>query len=373
MTVTATPEAPAPAAAPVSETLAVGGRSIQSWLARQRWWIVRVLLLPLHLAIFTILTFILIRSVPGDPVLAHLGPNYTAEAYSDMQRSMGLDGSVWDQLVRYLGNVVHLDLGTSLSTNKPVLDDFANRLPGTLELAVTALVGCILFSLLLSFLAVFRPRLKVSGVVRGYSRTAGAIPEFVLAIAALFVFYAVLRWAPAPLGRLDSFLSTPKRVTGFPYLDTILTGRFDATASMTEHLVLPLAVLILAQSAILTKILISSLQKSLGTAPTWFRIASGSSKSAVVVSVYRRALPPAVTLCGTLFGYLLGGAVILESLFGFAGMGQYAVTAVTTSDYIAMQGFLLVIAFISLVVFLLVDLGNMLLDPRRRPGVRAEA
>ena len=369
-TVGTRPSPPVEAIDPVA--LRVGGRSRQSWLARQRWWIVRVLLLPVHLAIFTVLTFILVRSVPGDPVLAHLGPNYTPEAYDDMQAAMGLSGSVWDQLGAYLGRVLQFDLGESLSTKRPVLEDFATRLPSTLELALMALVGCIVFSLLLSFLAVFRPRWRVSGVIRGYARTAGAIPEFVLAIAALFVFYATLRWAPAPLGRLDSMISTPPPVTGLPFLDTLLTGRFDATVSMSSHLVLPLVVLVLAQSAILTKILVSSLQKSIDTPPTWFRIASGASKPAVVVSVYRRALPPAVTMCGTLFGYLLGGAVVLETLFGFAGMGQYAVTAVTTSDYIAMQGFLLVVAFISLVVFLIVDLANMMLDPRRRPGVRTE-
>jgi peptide/nickel transport system permease protein len=345
---------------------------LAAWFARQRWWIVRVLLLPVHLFIFTVVTFILIRSVPGDPVLAHLGPNYTKAAYNQMKTAMGLDGSVFEQLLRYLGNIVHLDLGTSLSSGAPVLSDFAVRLPSTLELAFMGLVGCIIVSLVLSYVAVFRRSGVANRIIRGYSRTAGAIPEFVLAVASLFLFYAILGWSPAPLGRLDSMISAPPVISGFPFLDTILNGDWEATGSMVQHLILPILVLIVAQSAILTKIMISGLEKSIDTAPTLFRIASGASKTSIIVSVYRRALPPSITLSGSLFGYLLGGAVILESLFGFAGMGQYAVAAVTTNDYVAMQGFLLVIAFLSLVVFLIVDLVNMLLDPRRRPGVRTE-
>ena len=117
------------------------------------------------------------------------------------------------------------------------------------------------------------------------------------------------------------------------------------------------------------KLLISGLEEAVDAPATRFRIASGAPRRVVMLRLYRRALPATVTMLGTLFGYLLGSAVIIESLFGFTGMGQYMVEAVNAKDFVAMQGFLLAVAVISLTVFLIVDLVNMSLDPRRKPGV----
>jgi ABC-type dipeptide/oligopeptide/nickel transport system permease component len=342
-------------------------------LKRQRWWITRVVALPFHLLVFTILTFFLLRSVPGDPVLQLLGQNATPQAYTKLQKSLGLNGSLWSQLVHYLDNVAHFNLGDSLISGRPVLSELGDRVPATVELALMGLIGTIIFSLIASYVVVLHPRNVVSRLLKAYAQAAGALPEYVLAIAALFLFYTTLHWAPAPVGRLSTSLSSPEKITGLPWLDTVLQGDWAATASMTAHLFLPIAVLVFAQSAIMIKILTSGLEEALDAAPTRFRVASGASRLAVMASIYRRAAPSAVTMSGILFGYLLGGAVIVETLFGFSGMGSYAVNAVNSADFTAMQGFLLVVAGLSLVVFLIVDLLNMVIDPRRRPGVTKEA
>lgn len=341
-------------------------------LRRQRWWLTRLAALPVHLLVFVVATFFLVRAVPGDPVLVLLGQNYTPEAYAAMQERLGLDGSLLAQLGNYLASVARLDLGESLMTGRPVLTEIRDRLPATLELALLALGCSVLVSVAASYFVVMKPANPVSRVVRGYARAAGAIPEYVIAIAAIFVFYATLRWAPAPVGRISVELVAPVPVTGFPLLDALLGGDAAAFASIASHLVLPVAVMVLAQSALLVKLLVHGLDEALDAPQTLFRIASGAPRWSAVVSAFRRAAPPAVTMAGTLFGYLLGGAVVLEGLFGFTGMGQYAVDAVNTGDVIATQGFLLVIAAMALLVFLLVDLGNMLVDPRRRPGVNSE-
>jgi peptide/nickel transport system permease protein len=342
-------------------------------LRRQRWWAGRILVLPLHLLVFTILSFLLIRLVPGDPVRAKLGPQTDEAAYAALKTAMGLDGSLFAQLTAYLAGLGRGDLGNSLATGAPVAREIGARLFGTVELALMGLVGSIVLSLVLSYVVVMSDRNPVSRAIRAYSRAAGAVPEYVLAVFGLIVFFTWLRVVPAPLGRLDAGMVPPNVVTGFPFLDTMLQNYWAATASMAAHLVLPVAVMAVSQAPILIKLLVSGLDDAMAAAPTRFRIASGASRWRVVLSVYRRAIPPAITMCGTLFGYLLGGAVILETLFGFAGMGKYAVDAVTASDYLALQGFLLVIAALALVVFLVVDLVNMVVDPRRRPGVRAEA
>lgn len=339
---------------------------------RQRWWLGRVAVLPVHLLIFIIFAFLLVRLVPGDPVRGLMGQNYTPEGYAKLQAALGLDGSTLSQLGSYLGNVVQLDLGQSLISGREITSDFAARLPATVELAVMGLVASVLFSLVASYAAVMWPKNPLCRGIRGYAQAAGALPEYILAILAIFVFYAVLHWAPAPIGRLPATMSTPPSWTGLPWIDTVLQGNWAATGAMSAQLALPILVMVLAQSALIIRLLINGVEEQIDSAPTLFRVASGASRVTVLASVYRRAAPSAVTMTGTLFGYMLGGAVILESLFGFKGMGAYAVDAVNASDFPAIQGFLLVIATISLLVFLAVDLTNMVIDPRRRPGIRVE-
>lgn len=335
---------------------------------KNRWWIVRAILLPVYVLIFSIVSFFLVRSIPGDPVLHVLGQNATHKAYLDMQQALGLDGSLITQLGHFLAGFFHGTLGTSISTGKPVLLDFANRMPSTLELAVLGLGLCVVLSAVAAYVCVMRPRWTVSRVSRFYARTAGSIPDYVLAIIGLYVFYVLLGWAPAPVGRLGSDLQAPPTITGLPLLDALISGYGLAAISILGHYVLPVLVLVVANSAIVLRVLIEGLEEAVTAAPTRFRVAAGATHGSVVLSMFRRAAPPAVTMIGTLFGYLLGGAVILETLFGFVGIGQYVVAAVKVNDVIAIQGFLVLIAAVSLVVFLIIDIVNMVVDPRRRPG-----
>lgn len=338
------------------------------FLKHQQWWVQRVAALPAHLLFFVIVTFFLVRMIPGDPILVLLGQNYSPEGYRALQEQLGLDGSVPAQLWRYLGGIVHLDLGDSLISGRPVLTELLDRLPPTLELALLGLGASILVSLAAAYFLVSHPTNPLSRILRGYARAAGAIPEYVLAIAAIFVFYATLHLAPAPLGRLSVELTSPAVRTGFPLLDAAIDCDWPAFASTAAHLVLPVCVLVLSQSALLMKLLVSALDEAAAASPTLFRIASGAGRGTVLLSVFRRAAPASVTMAGILFGYLLGGAVVLENLFGFTGLGSYVVDAVASGDFVATQGFLLVVATLSLFVFLVVDLVTMLLDPRRRAG-----
>jgi peptide/nickel transport system permease protein len=346
------------------------------WLAsavrKNRWWIMRTLMLPVHMTIFAFVVFVLVRAIPGDPVLTILGTQFTPQLYARTKQALGLDGSFLAQLGTYYGNLVHFRLGNSLVSGLPVTTELATRLPATLELALQAMVAVAVCSLLASYIAVLRPASIAARVIRGYARTAGALPEFCVGLGLIFVFYAELHWAPAPLGRIDPGLTQPPPITHFPLLDAVLEGDWPVTVSMIKHLVLPIAVEVIAQSGVMVRLLVSGLEESMEAAPTRFRIASGASRRTVTLSMYRRALPATVTMLGTLFGYFLGGAVILESLFGFTGMGQYLVDAVNAKDFVSLQASLLVVGGLSLVVFLVVDLVNMLLDPRRKPGVRAE-
>ncbi|MGY4857448.1 ABC transporter permease [Cryobacterium sp. AP23] len=344
---------------------------MKTLFTRNRWWITRVAILPVHLLVFAAVTFFLIRAIPGDPVLTVTDSDVSPEQYEAVKESLGLNGSIAQQLGTHLLRVLTFDLGNAMVSGRPVLEEFAQRLPFTLELVVLAVASVIVFSLLASWVIVFRPRNVLSRALRIYARTAGAIPEFVFAVAAIFFFYATLKWAPAPLGRVDSRQSLPDVVTGFPIIDALLAGDLDVAAAILRHLVLPILVLTVAQSALVIKMLIAGLDEALDAPPTRFRIASGASRGTVLLSVYRRAAPPAVTILGQIVGNLIGGAVIIEGLFGIGGMGQYAVDAINAKDVVAIQGFLIVVSALTIVVFLAIDICNMLLDMRRRPGAAA--
>jgi peptide/nickel transport system permease protein len=336
----------------------------------QRWWVARIAALPPQLVCFALVTFFLIRTIPGDPVEMVTGGQHTPEIYARVQKSLGLDGSLSSQLLNYLEKLAHLDLGTSLMTNRPIVEELAQKLPATLELALMALTSTLFLTFALSLLVILRPRNILSLAAQAFARTAGAIPEFALGIAGIILFYATLRWVPAPMGRLSPWVDEPDRITGLPFVDTLLSGDGDAIRSMAAHLILPVAVMTLSQAPALLKVLLSDLDQAIDAAPTRFRIASGARRATVLLSVYRRALPATVTMTGTIFGYLLGGALIIEFLFGFDGLGKYTVDAVVSSDFTVMQAVVLVVAAMSMIVFLLIDLINMLLDPRRRPGAR---
>lgn len=349
------------------------GLSVAGRLARQRWWAMRLAALPVHVLLFATASFFLIRLMPGNPVLNITGGRATPAQVAQVRRQLGLDGSIVTQYCRYLAQLLHGNLGESFTTHHAVFSDIIGLFPATLELALLASAFMAVIALAAATLIVLRPRNFVSRVLSGYASSAGAVPDFVLGVVAIFLFYATLHWAPAPTGLLDPQYNTPPVVTHFPLVDAILTGDPDIVMSELAHLALPVTVLAVAIAPLLIRQLVSAMSRAVDAPATRFRIASGVRRRTVLASILRHSLPPAVTLFGIVFGALIGGAVIVEQLFGFPGIGQYAVSAVGANDYPALQGVLTVAAALSLTVFFLVDIANMLLDPRRRPGTREEA
>jgi ABC-type dipeptide/oligopeptide/nickel transport system permease component len=346
---------------------------VKSVLQRHRWWMLRTLALPAHIAVFATVSFFLVRLVPGDPVLTVLdtSQSISAEDYQAAATSLGLDGSIWSQFLAFWGNLLHLDLGVSRITGRPIWEEIWSRLPATIELVTVGLLGSVALGLGLAALKLVTSSPWVQIPLRGYGRLAGSIPDFALAIVALVVLYANLRWIPAPIGRIDPGMSLP-HVTGFPLADSILTGEWAVLNSMVQHIALPVLVIVLVHTPSIWKQLDLGLEESAAAAPTLFRVASGAARSAVYLSILRRASASAVVMVGALFGGLVGGVVVLEQLFSLGGLGQFAIDSVDSLDFLGLQGFLVSIAALCLVAYFAVDVVNMLLDPRRRPGARAE-
>jgi ABC-type dipeptide/oligopeptide/nickel transport system permease component len=309
-------------------------------------------------------TFMLIRLLPGDPALLLLGNTATPETISALRERLALDLPIWEQFWRYIGNVAHGDLGVSIRTSQPVVLDLLERAPATLELITISLVLSIIAGAGLAIISVVRPGGIVDRLSGIYGLAAGAIPDFWVGLLLIFLFFSILRIAPPPFGRIDVLIDAPTRVTGFYMLDGLLTGNLTAFLSAAGRLILPVSTLTIVTAGAIMKMTKSIFADTYRSQFIRHQRACGLRERQIICSTLRNSLPPIITTIGFFFGFLLGSAVLVETIFSWGGLGQYAVQAVVNSDYAALQGFVLVAAAFILVIYLAVDILYELVDPR---------
>ncbi len=311
-----------------------------------------------------LVSFLLVKSIPGDPAVLMLGPTATPDAISSLRGQMGLDQPLFKQFILYVDHLLHGDLGTSWQTTRPVLDDLLQRFPATLELVTFSLVVAIVVGLWLGIASALRPNGWIGRLTDIYGLSAGALPDFWFALVLIFVFYTIAHWAPAPLGRLDIAVLAPEPVTGFMTIDTLLAGDMEAFRSAVSHLILPVLTLGLINAGPIMKMTQSSMEKMLASDASRYEVLCGIPQRLVTRHALRNALPSIVTIVSVLYGYLIGGAVLVEIVFSWGGAGQYAVQGVLNSDIYPVLGFVLFSAIFSLIVYIVVDLVYVLVDPR---------
>jgi peptide/nickel transport system permease protein len=327
----------------------------------------RLAFLPVQLVIVSMIVFFLVRLLPGDPSYLLAGPFATVERVDEVRRRLGLDQPVWVQYVQYVRSVLRGELGTSWITSQPVLRDIAQRLPATLELILAAMVLSVVIGIPLGVLTAVRRTGIVDRAVFAYGMLAGALPDFWLALIMIFVFFFKLGWVPGPIGQLDLAVSIPPRITGMYAVDALLTGDWAAFRSALAHLILPVTTLTAIYMPLVMKNTRSTMEEMLNSEFVAYARAAGLSRAVQLRYALRSSMPSVVTIVGILFWFLLGGAVLVETVFAWGGVGQYAVQSVVNSDYAPLQAFVLVTAVFTSVVFLLVDLAYFLLDPRIKP------
>ncbi|WP_298980576.1 ABC transporter permease [Caldilinea sp.] len=314
----------------------------------------------------SIMTFFLAQIVPADPVTAALGTNAREAQIEAYRRQLGLDQPVVVQYVRYMGRLLQGDLGASIRTRRPVADDLRDFLPATVELTLAAMLVTILVGIPLGVIAALRRNTWIDAAARILALIGGAMPIFYVGLLLLGVFYRQLRWLPGP-GRLDSTLQPPTTLTGLYTVDALLTGNWPVFTDALAHLVLPAITLGLYSTAVLLRMTRSSMLEMLGQDFVRTARAKGLSQRLVIGRhVFKNALPPILTILGVIFGSLLSGAVLTETIFNWPGIGRYATTSVTTLDYPAVMGVALVAAVIYPLVNTLVDIGYSVIDPRVR-------
>ncbi len=324
----------------------------------------RLLFIAPQLLGIVLVSFLLVKSIPGDPAVLMLGPTATPEAVASLRSKLGLDHSLPVQFWIYLKDLAHGDLGTSWQTTRPVLEDLIQRFPATLELVTLGLLVAILIGIPLGLASAFKENGIVARIADFYGLSAGALPDFWLALVLIFVFYTVFQWAPAPLGRIDLAVVPPPPITGMLTIDSLISGNWDAFRSAAAHLVLPVLTLGLINAGPILKMTQSTMEKMLDSDFSRYEVLCGIPHRLVVRHALRNALPSVVTIISVLYGFLIGGAVLVEIVFSWGGAGQYAVQGVLNSDLYPVLGFVLFSAIFSLFVYLAVDLIYFAIDPR---------
>lgn len=316
----------------------------------------------------SIITFAISHLVTTDPAVAALGDHATDEQIAQFRAEYGLDKPVLEQYVIYVQNLLRADLGTSIRTRRPVAQDLIQFFPATLELSMAALVIALLIGIPAGiWSAVYRNRLP-DHIVRVFALVGGSLPIFWLGLIAVDVFYNDLSLLPAG-GRLDDFLQPPQNITGLFVLDSLLTGNMVTLQNSLWHLVLPALVLGYFSTAVIARMMRSSMLEVLHQDYMRTARAKGLREFGVIVGHgFRNAFIPTLTIIGITFGSLLAGAVLTETIFTWPGLGRYATASAISLDFPAVMGVTLLAAFVYLLGNFVVDIAYAWLDPRIRHG-----
>lgn len=314
-----------------------------------------------------IVTFLLTRVLPGDTAAYFAGPAATPQAIAEIRGKLGLDQPLPVQFVAYVKALVQGDLGQSLTTGQPVTADLAQRLPASAELTLFGLLISMAIALPLGVLAAVRQGSWIDHLCRIVATAGVSLPVFFTGLLLVYVFYFILGWAPAPLGRLDVFFSEPPRVTGFLLLDSLIARDPETFRAALAQILLPALTLAIFSLAPITRMTRASMLAVLGADFVRTARASGlSSRTVIGTYAFRNAMLPVVTTLGMVFSFLLGANVLVEKVFAWPGVGSYAVEALIASDYAPIQGFVLTMAILYVVLNLAIDILYGVIDPRVR-------
>jgi len=334
------------------------------------------------------ITFGMLRLIPGDPAQIMLGEHATVEQIAEIREEMGLNKPIYVQYIRYMQDLLRGDLGRSIMTNRPVTEEIGQRFPATFELTFGAMAFAVLFGVSAGIVAAYRHNSMVDVLVMFVALVGVSMPIFWLGLMLAYVFGFKLQWLP-PSGRLtvgiellplakawaieEQLRSRPVLaaildfLSGFYILDAILTANWAALWDVIKHLVLPSVALGSIPMAIIARMTRSSLLEVLGEDYIRTARAKGLRERMVLFRhAFRNALLPIITIIGLQLGFLLGGAILTETIFSWPGLGRLVVNRILARDYPAVQGSVIFIACLFVMINLAVDISYAYLDPRIR-------
>ena len=323
-----------------------------------------LLLLPILVGL-SILVFLWIRALPGSPATTLLGERTTPEAVAAIEEQYGLNKPIHEQYWAYARNWLQLDFGNSITTRQPVVEEFSQRFPATIELAVAAMLFSVLFGIPLGFLAAKKYGSWIDQASLAASLLGISIPIFVLAILLKWLFAVKLGLLPT-VGRI-SVLINIDHPTNFYVLDALIAGDMEALWDTIKHLILPAVALGSIPLAIIARITRASVLDVQNE--DYVRTARAKGVSSGIVDrrhILRNALLPIATIIGLQTGLLLSGAVLTETVFAYPGIGTWLVQAIEDRNYPVLQAGILFVAIVFVLVNLVVDVSYAYLNPRIR-------
>ena len=323
------------------------------------------LLLPLLLLI-AFATFALLRLGGQDPSAMLAGPTATAQEIALVRSEYGMDRAMPVQFGLWLQHVVQGDLGRSWLSNRPVLPELLDRTPATLELLLLGTGLGIMLGIPLGLLSAFRRGQAADHLARLVSLFGYSVPTYFLGLAMLLLFFYLLDWVPPGMGRISLMLNPPPRITGSILLDSLLAGDAEAARSAASQLVLPVACIALICAAPIVAQTRGIVLNILSSATMTYAEAQGLSRGRLIRLTLRNAATPLITFIGAEFVGLVGSVSLIEYVFAWGGLGQFGLNAIIKGDFAVIQGYVLLLAVFSVIVFLLVDMLVLVLEPRAR-------
>ena len=322
-------------------------------------------LVPTFLGV-TIASFAFIRLLPGDPVLLMAGERgLTPERHAELLKQFGFDRPLWEQYLEYFLGIFQGDLGNSLVTKKPVIEEFFTLFPATLELSLCAIIFAMVFGITAGVIAAVKRGTWFDQTLMGTALVGYSMPIFWWGLLLIILFSGILQWTPVS-GRISLVYFFPQ-VTGFMLVDSLLSGQKGAFTSAVSHLILPTIVLGTIPLAVLARQTRSAMLEVLGEDYVRTARAKGLAPRRVIgLHALRNALIPVITTIGLQVGVLLTGAILTETIFSWPGIGKWMVDSIFRRDYPSVQGGLLLIAMFVMIVNLVVDLLYGLVNPKIR-------
>jgi ABC-type dipeptide/oligopeptide/nickel transport system permease component len=306
--------------------------------------------------------FFISRIIPADPAALLAGETASRAQIELLRHKLGLDQPLIVQLVDYYRQLLSGDLGTSLFTTRPVWEDLSARLPATIELTVAAMVVSVVLGIPLGVIAALYRNSFIDHLLRVVAVAGLAVASFWLALLLQLLFAMDLRWLPLQ-GRITGF--PPPAITGFYVVDALMEGNFARLGNVLAPLTLPALTLGFPALATVVRFTRAGVLETLQRSFVTYQRAMGIPAALIVWKyVLRNSLISTVTQIGLLFGILLAGAVVIETVFQWPGIGAYAFEAILQSDYAAVMGFTVYAGIVFGVVNLIVDIGHAALDPR---------
>jgi peptide/nickel transport system permease protein len=322
----------------------------------------RLIWLPPTLFGLLAFVFVLSRVVPVDPAVLAAGENASPAQIEEVRQHFGFDEPLPQQFIHYLRDVVRGDLGISLYTQQPIADDLLARSPATLELTIVAVLLAALIGIPLGVIAAVHRNSWLDHALRLATVCCMALASFWIAIQFQLLFSMTFGWLPLS-GRIDGF--APHAITGFMVLDAAIAGDGKLLVSTFQHLLLPALTLALPAAATVQRFTRNSVINVIASPSVIYQTAMGLPRRVIVWKyVLRMALSATVTQLGLIFGILLTGALVVETVFDWPGLGGYAVRSILYSDYNAVMGVTLCVGALFAVLNLLVDILQAAIDPR---------